>query len=861
MKQLFTAIYIAGVLVVPATASAQMQQDTDDAIKKTSANTDYNKASMFKRIMLGEHYRKEWAKEVDIEILDMDNVAGGLTPIKAGGGLQTRSLRLKGGNGKEYVLRSVNKDPSKAIAQELRGTFAEDVVQDQISSANPYAPMVVAALAEYAGIYHSTPKMVFVPSSKRLGEFAASFEETVCLLEERPSGNEENNPAYGFSKRIVNSEKLFEEIFSDADHQVDEKAFVKARLFDMLIGDWDRHEDQWQWAAFESNDKTIYRPIPRDRDQAFSQMDGFIPQLATRKWGIRKVQHFDYEIRDVYGLNFNGSHLDRSFTTRLDLRDWIRAAEELQDLLTNDAIAAAFREMPDAIYNISGKETVAKLRQRRDDLQQYAVSYYNFLSEQVNITGTNSKEIFEVNRKSDDLTTVKVYKYHKDGERRDILFERTFLNWETKEIRLYGLNGDDAFIVEGEAKKGITIRVIGGKGNDQVTDNSVVKQAGHQTKVYDDENSISDGGKELKQYVSSDSLKNKYNRKGFVFDWLAPTINPGFNPDDGLFLGGGVIFKKQQFGKSPYGYMQTIGANYAFSTGAYSMWYKGIFKEFIGKSDLHLEARYHSPTYTRNFYGLGNETENDEDADKNYYRVRISEFSFGYSLNRKLGDKHNISFGTTFQSVKVQDNENRFVTSGYSKVDTSVFEREKYTRTQLGYQFNTVNNALYPTKGIKLQTNAACVMNISETEEHYVQLGAEASFYNTKGRFTLASRTGVVTNLGNEYEFFQANYLGGLTNLRGYRRDRFAGKTSVYQNTELRFVAGQFNAYVMKGMWGLLAFADQGRVWMPDEESDKWHHGYGGGAWFMPFNKMALTATYGVSKEDKIVSITAGFLF
>ena len=121
--------------------------------------------------------------------------------MKIGGGLQTKSLRLKGGDGKEYVLRSVNKDPSKALVSELRGTFAEDIVQDQISSANPYAPMVVASLAKAAGIFHSTPKMVYVPHSARLGEYESAFAETVCLLEERPTGNEENNPAYGYSKK------------------------------------------------------------------------------------------------------------------------------------------------------------------------------------------------------------------------------------------------------------------------------------------------------------------------------------------------------------------------------------------------------------------------------------------------------------------------------------------------------------------------------------------------------------------------------------------------------------------------------------------------------------------------------------
>jgi hypothetical protein len=165
----------------------------------------------------------------------------------------------------------VQKDVSKAMMTELRETFAQDVVQDQVSSANPYAPMVVASLSEAAGIFHSKPRLVFVVKSDRLGEFAETFAETLCLLEERPSGNEENNPAFGYSKNVINTQKLFDKVFNNSNHHVDEKAFVKARLFDMLIGDWDRHEDQWLWAAFKENDKTYYKPIPRDRDQAFSK--------------------------------------------------------------------------------------------------------------------------------------------------------------------------------------------------------------------------------------------------------------------------------------------------------------------------------------------------------------------------------------------------------------------------------------------------------------------------------------------------------------------------------------------------------------------------------------------------------------
>src|SRR5207249_2271195 len=269
----------------------------------------------------------------------------------------------------------------------------------------------------------------------------------------------------------------------------------------MLIGDWDRHEDQWLWAAFKELGKTIYKPIPRDRDQAFSRMDGIIPELATKKWGIRKVQDFDYTIHDLKGLNINGGALDRNFTTKLSLHDWVRTAEELQYAITNDVIAAAFREMPDPIYNISGKKIVARLKRRRDDLVKCAVIYYKFLSEQVNITGTSGQETFEVNRLNDDSTEVIVYK-HGNGARSDReIFNRVFLRSETKEIRLYGLDGSDEFIITGDVKKGILIRVIGGHGEDTISDESSVKQAGSQTKIYNDRKNVINTIGETKKYI------------------------------------------------------------------------------------------------------------------------------------------------------------------------------------------------------------------------------------------------------------------------------------------------------------------------------------------------------------------------
>jgi hypothetical protein len=35
----------------------------------------------------------------------------------------------------------------------------------------------------------------------------------------------------------------------------------------------------------------------------------------------------------------------------------------------------------------------------------------------------------------------------------------------------------------------------------------------------------------------------------------------------------------------------------------------------------------------------------------------------------------------------------------------------------------------------------------------------------------------------------------------------------------------------------------------------------GGGTWFLPYNKLAFSATYGTSKEGGLISIKTGFFF
>ena len=202
--------------------------------------------------------------------------------------------------------------------------------------------------------------------------------------------------SFGRSENIVNTGEVIEKTQDKQNHRVDQKSVVRARLFDVLINDWDRHDDQWRWASFKNKNLTIYQPIPRDRDQVFFVNEGAAMWLASQVYPLRKFQGFDYEIKDINGLTFNGRWFDRSFMTEPDLKDWMSITKDIQSNISDDVIHEAINSLPDNIYDLSGKEIENKLQARRDLLHEYAKDFYRFLSKAVDVVGTNDRELFDV---------------------------------------------------------------------------------------------------------------------------------------------------------------------------------------------------------------------------------------------------------------------------------------------------------------------------------------------------------------------------------------------------------------------------------------------------------------------------------
>lgn len=835
-----------------------------DSTVVTAIRPSYNKGGFLRKALLGFNHREAWDRPVDLPLFDIGSVEGGLVPIKMGGRGQSISMRLRNADGREFVVRSIDKQAGKVWDPKLRRTFAYKLTQDQFSMLHPYAAFAIPKLASAVGVYHTNPRPYLIPNDPRLGTLGASLVGQAVLFEERPTDDMSHVASMGYAPDVISYTKMFEEIRADNDHRVDGYAFARARLFDMLIADWDRHPDQWRWAAFEPADENgkIYRPIPRDRDVAFMRVNGLVPTLYKL---LFEPMHQDF--RTTYGflpgLNKNGLPQDRRFTSALTETDWVAIADSMRSGLTDAIIEEAIRSWPEAMFAYNGDDVIHILKTRRDKLPEVAARYYRLLASVVDLVGSNKHERFEITRKPDNSVDVAVYKTTKDGTIRKLLYRRTFLVEETKEIRIYGLDGNDQFILDGEATANPRLIVVGGEGPDLFEDRSSVFGTRKQTHYYDTYagNRVS-AGSEARIHQSDDPKVNTYDFHGFQPNSITPIGFFGQNPDDGLFLGGGVQIIKHGFRKTPYARQHRVMANYAARTQAYNVAYEGHFVDALGTTDVGITAQVLAPNNILNFYGLGNDTDDDEGSAR-FYQARLSQVLFEPYFLYELDLGIRLQVGPTFEFIDIQNDEDRFVGTPQAGISANTFEPQWLGGLEADIELGTVDNPTAPLQGIRLQTSADVNVGLENTSASYSTVTSALTLYVSpilSPTVTIAARVGGAHNFG-DFPFYDANTLGGATTLRGYRATRFAGRSSYFNNWEVRAKVLDFAGYVAFGKLGLLAFFDNGRVWADEQPSNTLHTGYGAGVWTQLVNAVVLNATLGVSDEDRTFSFGLGFFY
>ncbi len=827
-------------------------------------------AGKFKRFILGDHYRDLWDTPVEVPVLDIDSVFGGFEILEKGGGMQTYSLKLKAANGRLYSLRSVQKDPTPVLPRPLQYSFADDIVQDQISASHPYGPYILPPLYDAVGIYHTNPKLYYLPDSQELGEYRKEFGGALVMLEEDADEDWSDYEDFGYTENAVSTETMLEDMREDQDNEADQMSFLRLRLFDMWINDWDRHGGQFRWGEYEEEDQVKYRPIPEDRDNMFFRFDGVFPWIISRKWAMRKFQDFQPETRDIAGLNHNARYVDRRLLTELELKDWQTAARDLQEKLTNEKIREAVKLMPDTIYARNGQELINTLEARKYNLESMALEYYRILAEEVNVVGTDQSELFTVHREPDGKTEVVVYESDDDGAQDREIYRRMFNPDETSEIRLYGLGDRDHFIIDGHSDDGPVIRVIGGEGKDYIHNTSTVDGWSRKTVYYDTEagNDISEDTEDNSatrfSFTDNEHIL-RYDMESFKYDRLAPVAMVGYNSDDRLFFGAGVSWERHGFNKRPYASYQKLLANFSPKRDAWAFEYTGDFIKVIRSLGVNVNARVRWPNFFSNYYGYGNETDNSQ--NDGFYEVMYNEVKIypSFTLDAK---NTRLTFGPQLWHLDAKRDLDTFAGSD-EMLSEDAFEGNTYVGFRATADVRTTENTIFPEQGIWWITSLEVNGQTNNSKSKFSSFTSELRGYYTfelPTEFILAGRIGGGMNTG-DFNFYQAQTIGGnrgfnaAGTVRGLPRNRFSGRSAVYQNLEVRVPFARLPFYYLPLEIGAYAFIDNGRVWMDEMESRKWHTSFGGGLYFRPFGLLITTLGVARSSEETFFNLNIGFMF
>ena len=335
----------------------------------------------------------------------------------------------------------------------------------------------------------------------------------------------------------------------------------------------------------------------------------------------------------------------------------------------------------------------------------------------------------------------------------------------------------------------------------------------------------------------------------------------GFAFRPSLNIGVGYHIRRYK-NKRPFAYEHSLIAYYGINRASFAIEYQSLWNQVFGNWNMALNSRLDIPNSVY-FFGVGNETEMRDDVQHKYYRLYSTEFSAAVGINRLFNKVHFVELSPFYQNVNIHTDEEQYIHDYMDNLSPKDADRKHFMGGTVTYGYAKMNDVLSPTRGFVFNAAASYVKNIKSTDQSdndFTRYSSSAAVYLPLSRvITLAVKAGGASIQG-EPEFYQLNKLGGNENLRGFRRQRFYGTHSFYNNNELRFLWPTQNR-IFDGKVGFLAFVDNGRVWQPGEESNTWHVGFGGGPVIQFFNQLLMNGTVGFSKEDMVFHIRMGFLF
>ena len=854
--------HVAAVAVaIGVLASAASAQET----KKVTVGPQYA-AGGLKRLWFGDGYRDLWTTALELPVLDLEKTAGGLTPVRVVGQAQSVGLAMRGADGKAYTFRSLHKHPERMLPEMWRERWPAKIAQDQTSGTHPGAALVQAALAEsVGGVPFTNPRIVVMPDDPALGEFRKQFANEIGTFDEFPLAGPDKTPGFMGATEIVSSEEMWNRWLQGPENRVDSRALLRSRVLDLWTDNYDRHRGQWRWMHIPG--APLWQPLPEDPDFVLVRHDGVVGAVIRGRAPdfLKFSQKYPGKLEGP--LN-NAYQVDRWLLTDLDAAAWEDVAKDVVSRLSDDAIDKAIRRLPPQWFDIGGQETIAALKTRRAGLVEYALRVYRYEAKDVNVHATDRDEVVTLARGADNAVEVTIAAAGGAAP----YYRRRFLASETDEIRIHLHGGNDRVTRTGEAGGPVTIRVIAGGGNNVIDDS---KSGG--TDVWRDAGTVEvmrgSGTK-----VRGDVWVNPEPVKGAP--WIEPrsfghftvgTAIIGYSPDAGALLGYGFMRTAWGFRtKNAAASEQTLRGAFATSDVSGRVDYSGTFRRPASNVAFRFEA-FGSGIERMNFFGYGNDTPNETDRDR--YRTQQNVFYAAPSLVVEQGRRFE-AFVTPELRYSQADAGPGSILGEVNPVGAGDFGQvavrggvrfdsrqraEVHAATDLAGGMPLGNESPHVT-GINVQASGFVVPKAWDVDSQYGGFDGVVAAYLGNSRAHLALRAGGRKLVGDDYAWFDAAYIGSRNN-RGFLSHRFTGDSSVFGSVAVRAWIREVPVTIPV-RFGVIAFADTGRVWYNGEDSNTWHNSYGGGLMFQPLaTPTTVYAALAHSNEGNRFYFGVGFPF
>ena len=814
----------------------------DAAVQDTVRQSIYpqgmrNKSVLYNKLW-GVHYRTLYSIPITAEAVTMQTLLGGVHGVEQAADFH--ALILADRYDRLYMLKPLGGSTSFLESKffremynkkEFKGTYLDKFIGDAYTIINPYTFLATDRMAEIAGLSNNNSRIYFMQGGTQEDtiDTGASIHNKLISLR--------NVPDTATQRNISSTEQLLKQIRQSKSYQVNQQEYIAERLYDMLIGDWNKIPENWNWRAVHSADSLLFTPIMIDRNHAFTKTDGLLFKQMLKVLGLGFITNFSGHPKDVEKINTLGYTLDMALTGQADEQVWIQQALILQNILTDSVINEAFRLLPPEIQGTETDAIKAKLLIRRDSLPYMAHRYYRKLQRTPVLTATDGDDRIMLERFGHDSLRVCIYPKGNPVPS----FQKKYSGKDTEEIWLYGLDGNDEYEVRGEAAKEFPVYLIAGPGR-----NTYNMEQARRIRIYANE-SDRDRLKSVSgvhKIISDSPAIHDYDYEKVKYKEFEFTPWGFYDSDIGFSLGAFFTYTMYGFKQSPFTFRHRIGYNYL-----QGFMYQGTFPFYDERKSFNLDAFIASPRNFFNFFGYGNNSEGFKDEAKNYNRVTLRQYSLIPSFRMEMKRNQQLTLSASFEMYKAKHTEGRYI-SQILPGNHPIYGMNLFAGAEAAYQIGMIPASFIPK--LEVAASSGWKMNLKNPGRNfpYSKLDLSATF-GCSDRFSIETGAEVKLLYNNKYDFYQA---AGIT-LRGFRDNRFIGKQSFYQHTDFRLDMGKIQNPFTPLKYGLFTGFDYGRVWFPDEHSRKWHTSYGGGFWLTVVNKVTTQYSWFGSEEG------ARFLF